>query len=218
MKRVAVIGLGQFGTHLARMLAKMDVEVLVMDQNEERVAAIQNDVHRAIIGDARSQEILQSVLASDVDEAVVGLGETTIEPSILCVLNLKRLGVKLIRSTARNDDHASILTAVGAHEVIFPERDTAERIARRVANPDLRDMFSLTEDYRIMEITAPAKLAGKTLAQANLTREFDLLVLAVRDPGSPTFRYLPRADTTIHPGEVLMVLGRELDLARFAGL
>jgi trk system potassium uptake protein TrkA len=218
VKQVAVIGLGQFGTHVARTLVKMGCEVLVLDMDDERVAAVTDDVHRAIIGDARDLKTLEAVLNDAIDEAIVALGESNIEPSILCVLHLRKIGVPHIRSTARNDDHAMILRAVGAAEVIFPERDTAERIARLVANPDLRDMFPLSGDYRIIELVAPKKLVGHPLADVNLRKEYDLLILAVRDPGQQEFRYLPRADTVIHDGEVLMVLGRELDLARFASM
>jgi trk system potassium uptake protein len=218
MRQVAVIGLGQFGMHLSRTLVKMGCEVVSIDTNERRVDEVRDDVHRAIIGDARDVEMLEGALSSRIDEAIIALGEGSIEPSILCALNLRRLGVKHVVSTARNDDHATILKAVGAHEVIFPERDTAERVARHIANPDLRDMFSLDDDYRIMEIVAPDALHGKTLAEVNIRRDYDLLVLAVREAGQARFQFLPSATTVIKPEEVLMVLGRELDLARFAGM
>jgi trk system potassium uptake protein TrkA len=218
LRQVCVLGLGQFGMHLARTLVKMGCEVLAIDINEERVDMIRDDVHRAIIGDVRSFNTLNNVISDTIDAAVVALGETSIEPSILCTLNLRKIGVKSIASTARNDDHAQILRAVGATEVIFPERDTAERTARRIANPGLRDMFPLADDYRILEIDAPRSLHGKTLAELDLRRQYELLVLAVRDPGSERFQFLPAADARIRPGQVLMVLGRELDLARFAAL
>ncbi len=217
MKQVVVIGLGQFGTHLARALVKMGCEVLAIDINEARVESVRDDVHRALIGDARDFEMLSSVVTPSVDDAVICLGETNLEPSILCALALKRIGLKSIRSTAANDDHAQILAAVGATETIFPERDAAERTARRVANPDIRDMFSLSEDFRIMEVAAPRRTHGKTLAALDLRAKFDLLVLAVRSPGEEHFRFLPAADKVIQPHETLMVFGRELDLARFAG-
>lgn len=218
MRQVVVIGLGQFGMQLARSLVKMNCEVVAIDMNESRVNQVRDDVQRAIIGDARDFDMLASIVSANVDEAVVGLGESSIEPSILCTLHLKRIGVKVILSTARNDDHANILRAVGANEIIFPERETAERTARRIANPDLRDMFSLADDYRIMEIVAPQVLHGKSLASAQLRRDYDLLVLAIRPPDQERFNFLPGADAVIHPNETLMVLGRELDLARFAGL
>ncbi len=101
MKQVAVIGLGQFGMHLARTLVKMGCEVLALDVNEQRVEDVRDDVHRALIGDARDHEMLGGILGPEINEAVVCLGENTIEPSILCTLNLKRIGVQLIRSTAK---------------------------------------------------------------------------------------------------------------------
>jgi trk system potassium uptake protein TrkA len=216
MRQVCVIGLGQFGSHLARTLVKLGCEVLAIDSEERRVDAIRDDVHRALIGDARDYQMLASVITPSVDEAVICLGEKNLEPSILCALNLRRIGVKTIRSTATNDDHAQILEAVGATETIFPERDAAERLARRVANPDIRDMFPLAEDFRIMEITAPGRTHGKTLSQLDLRAQFDILVLAIRGERDEHFRFLPPADRVIRPGEVLMVLGRELDLARLA--
>ncbi len=215
MKQVCVLGLGQFGTQLARSLVRMGCEVLAIDLREDRIQAIRDDVHQAVIGDVRKYRVLASVIPADIDEAVIALGERSIEPSILCTLHLKRIGVRHIRSTALNDDHAEILRSVGVGEIIFPERETAERTARRVANPGLLDMFPLAEDYRIMEVEAPESLHGKTLAASNLRARYDLLVLAVRDRGDEHFRFLPAADWPIKPGQHMMVMGRELDLARF---
>jgi trk system potassium uptake protein TrkA len=216
MRQVCVIGLGQFGSHLARTLVKLGCEVLTIDNDEERINEIRDDVHRALIGDARNYQMLSGVLAPTVEEAVICLGAGSLEPSILCALNLKRIGIRSIRSTAANDDHAQILAAVGATETIFPERDSAVRTARRVANPNIRDMFPLAEDYRIMEIDAPAQTHGKTLAALDLRAKFDILILAARTAEDPHFHFLPPADKVIRPGEILMVLGRELDLVRFA--
>jgi len=218
MKQVCVIGLGHFGTHLAQTLVRMGCEVLVIDAEEERVQAVRDDVHRAIIGDVRNYRMLASVITPSVTDAVIALGQTTIEPSILCTVNLKRLGVTNIRSTANSDDHAQILLAVGATEVIFPERETAERAARRIASPGLLDMFPLAEDYRIMEVMAPESVTGKTLGELNLRAAYDLLVLAVRDKDDVHYRFMPTADTVIRSGEIMMVMGRELDLARFVAL
>jgi trk system potassium uptake protein TrkA len=216
MRQVCVIGLGQFGIHLARSLAKMGCEVLAVDRDEKRVEEIRDDVHRALIGDARNYHMLATVLTPSIEDAVICLGAASLEPSILCTLNLKRIGIRSIRSTAANDDHAQILTAVGATEVIFPERDSAVRTARRVANPDIRDMFPLAEDYRIMEVDAPRRAHGRSLGALDLRAKFNILILASRNADDPHFHFLPPADKVIRPGEILMVLGRELDLVRFA--
>lgn len=214
--QVCVIGLGQFGTHLARALVKLKCEVLAIDISERRVDGVRDDVHRALIGDARDFNLLSSVLTPSVDDVVICLGERNLEPSILCALNLKRIGLKSIRSTAANDDHAEILRAVGATEIIFPERDAADRLGRRISDPDIRDMFPLSGDHRIMEMAAPGQAIGKSLAELDLRRQFDVLVLAVRPPGGREFAFLPPPDEVIRKGETLMVLGRELDLARLA--
>lgn len=218
MKQVCVIGLGQFGSHLARTLSKMDCEVLAIDIDEHRVEGVRDEVHRALIGDARNFQMLSRVVTAEVPEAVICLGEKNLEASILCALHLKRIGIASIRSTATNDDHARILLAVGATEVIFPERDTATLMARRIAYPDLRDMFSLAEDYRIMEIVAPQRTHGKSLAALNLRKVYDMIILAVKEPGQEYFRFLPAASYVIRPDSILMALGRELDLVRFAGM
>ncbi len=216
MKQVCVVGLGQFGTHIARTLVLQGCEVLVIDQNERRVERVRDDVQRALIGDARDYELLASTISNSLDEAVVCLGEGSIEPSILCTLHLKQLGVAHIRSTARNDDHARILESVGANRVIFPERESAERTARQIANPGVIDMFPLSEDFRILELEAPASLVGKTLIELDLRRKSNLMVLAVRGPGAGNYQYLPAAEERVRAGETLMVLGRELDLVRLA--
>ena len=121
MRQVAVIGLGQFGTHLARSLTQMHCEVMAIDMSEARVAELRDDVHRAVIGDARDMEVLQALITSSVDEAVVSLGES-MEASILCTLHLSQIGVKRIRTKAVNEDHALILTA--QHPSVNPQTTT----------------------------------------------------------------------------------------------
>jgi trk system potassium uptake protein TrkA len=217
VKQIVVIGLGQFGTHLARELSKQHCEVLALDSNESRVAELRDDVHRALICDAKNLETLRSVLPSSVDEAVVSMGES-IEASILCTLHLSQIGVKKIRAKAINEDHALILRAVGAHEVIFPERETADRTARRIAHPNLMDYFPFAEDYRIMEIVTPRSMAGRTLQESEVRGSYRLIVLAIKAGLTGEYRFMPEANDVLHPGDVLVVLGREIDLARFSVL
>jgi len=217
MRQIVVIGLGQFGGHLAQRLGEFNCEVLAIDFNERRVAEIRDKVQRAIIADARNMDMLQSVVSPSVDEVVVSLGES-MESSILCTLHLSRIGIQRIRSKAINEDHASILKAVGATETIFPERDTAERTARRIAHPHLLDYFPFAEDYRIMEIVTPTSLAGASLSKSGLRQKYSLLVLAIRNPESGAYQFMPGADALLKPNDVLIVFGREVDLARLSAL
>jgi len=212
-KQVVVIGLGQFGTHLARKLSELKCEVLALDRREALVAELRDEVHRAIVGDAKSLDTLQSILTPSIDEAVVSLGES-MEASILCTLHLGQIGVKHIRAKAVNEDHARILRAVGAHEVIFPERETAERTATRIAFPSLLDYFPLAGEYRIMEIATPDHLAGKTLKESDLRSVYRLLVLAIKKGGREEYDFMPDPTDVLADDDVLVVLGREVDLAR----
>lgn len=217
MKQVVVIGLGQFGSHLSRQLSHMNCEVLAMDRDEEAVSAVRDEVQQAVICDARNFDALNAVVTSNVDEAIVSLGES-MEPSIICTLHLSQIGVKQIRAKSVSEDHATILKAVGAHEVIFPERETAERTARRVAYPTLLDYFPFHEDHRIMEVALPKALAGKTLGESDLRKEFDLLVLAKKSAQSGEFSFMPSADDVLHASDILIVLGREVNLVRLSVL
>jgi trk system potassium uptake protein TrkA len=203
--------------HCARRLVKMGCEVLALDNDEERVHQIQDDVQRVKIGDARDRETLEAVLTDAVDEVVVSLGES-IEASILSTLHLHQIGVKSIRTKAINEDHATILKAVGATEVFFPEQETAERMARRIAHPHLLDFFPFAEDYRIMEIVAPSHFAGKTLVESGLRSEYNLLALAIKNGVTEQFNFMPGADAVIRAGDILIVLGQEFNLARLSAM
>lgn len=219
MKQVTVIGLGQFGSHLAKQLAgpPLNCEVLAVDSSERRVAELRDHVQQAVICDARDLSALKSIVSASCDEAIVSLGES-MEPSILCTLHLHQIGVKKIRCKAVSEDHALILRSIGAHEIIFPERETAERTARRVAYPSLVDYFPFEEDHRIMEIQLPNKLDGKRLAETGLRSDYQLLVLATKRADTGAFRFIPGADDVVREGDILIVLGREVNLARLLAM
>ncbi|MFH1748822.1 MAG: TrkA family potassium uptake protein [Planctomycetota bacterium] len=217
MKQMVVIGLGQFGAHLARQLTAQHCEVLAVDIDDSRVAELRDEVHRGLIGDARNMKTLEMAIMSTVDEVAVCLGDH-MEPSILCTLHLTELGVKRILATAINQDHANILQRVGAHEVIFPDLETAERTARRMANPHLLDYFPFAEEYRIMEIMVPRSLTGKALHDSGMRHAYKLLLLAIKDGGTGEYHFMPDAECVLGDGDLLFLLGREMDLARFSVL
>lgn len=217
MKQVVVIGLGLFGRHLARELVKQGCEVLVLDRSEDRIAEISDEVHRALIGDARKTDVLRASVPDNVDEAVVCLS-SSLETSILCTAHLADLGIKSIRAKAVNEDHASILLRVGATETLYPERETAERAARRIAQPILRDFFPFAEEYRIMEIVTPRSLVGQTVVGAELRSKHELIALAIKSEHGEKYHFMPGADDVLNEGDLLILFGREMDLARFSAM
>lgn len=211
-KRICVVGLGQFGSELATELAKY-FEVLAIDMNEARVQAIADSVQRALIMDARDYSTLSSFVNEDFSEAVVSLGES-MEASILCTLHLKKIGVKVIRGKAVSEDHATILRAVGATETIFPERETAQRIAAQMVNPNLLDFIPLSEDFEVMDLAPPDAFNGISLQDLSLRDRFGVFVIAVKELVPPNFVFLPGPEFVIKPSDILVVIGRHGDLTR----
>jgi len=211
-KLICVVGLGQFGNALARALA-VECDVLAVDTSEERVNAIADDVQRAIVGDAREFSVLKQVVNSEFDEAVVSLGES-LEASILCTLHLKRLGLKSIRAKAVSEEHATILHAIGANETIFPERETARRVAAQIINPNLLDFIPLAEDFEVMNVAPPDSFYGRTLQELNVREKFGVFVIAVKELIPERFEFLPGPDFVIKPSDILVLIGREADLLK----
>lgn len=211
-KLICVIGLGQFGSELARELAHR-CEVLALDNNEDRVNAITDSVQRAMIVDARDFTGLSSLVRDDFDEAIVSLGES-MEASVLCTLHLKKIGLNTIRAKAVSEDHASILRAVGASETIFPERETARRVAAQIVNPNLLDFVPLGEDFEVMDVGVPDAFIGKSLLNLKLRERFGVFVIAVKELIPPKFVFLPGPDFVIKPSDVLVMIGKEADLVR----
>jgi trk system potassium uptake protein TrkA len=209
-KHICVIGLGEFGTELAKELSRQ-CEVLALDRDENRVNVIVDYVQRALILDVRDFAGLSSVVTTDFDEAIVSIGED-LEASILCTLHLRKIGVRSIQAKAKTEDHAAILRSVGATEVIFPERETARRVAAKIINPNLLDFVPLEADYRVMDVAPPDAFYGSSLEELNLRKRFGIFVIAVRELVPPRFVFLPDPSFVIKPSDVLVVIGRERDL------
>lgn len=211
-KRICIVGLGQFGSSLARALAK-ESDVLALDSHEDRVNQIAEEVQRALIIDARDSQSLRLVVDPDFDEAVVSLGKS-VEASILCTLHLKNIGLKSIRAKAVSEDHADILRAIGATETIFPERETALRIAAQILNPNLLDFVPLAEDFEVMDVAPPDAFHGHTLQELNIRDRFGVYAIAVKELVPEKFVFLPGPDFVIKPSDILVLIGRHEDLRR----
>jgi trk system potassium uptake protein TrkA len=211
-KQICVIGLGHFGAGLARSLAR-HCEVLALDSDITRVNSMAEDVQRALCLDARDYLALASVVSSAFDEAVVSIGGS-LEASILCTLHLKRIGIPVIRAKANSTDHAEILRSVGAQHIVFPERETAERLALQMLNPNLLDFIPLAKDYRVMDIAAPGGFWGRSLLSLQIRNRFGLFVIAIKKHDGETFEFLPGPGHIITQDDVLVMIGRESDILR----
>ena len=212
MKSIAVIGLGQFGEHLATSLSKHGAHIIAIDTDQEKVNKISDEVAHAYVADARDKEVLETLIPKDIDAVVVSLGEE-IEPSILCTLHLTNLGIKKIVVKAVSDDHGSILKAIGAHEIVFPERDMAEKTARNLIERNMADLLTLTEEYSIKDIEPLHEFIGKSLIELDLRNRYKIYVIALKDRHDPEkITILPYGDTKIQHNHILTVIGKDEDI------
>ncbi len=209
-KQICVIGLGQFGSELALSAAKT-CEVLALDKDQDRVNAIADEIDRALIADAKDLAVIRSLISPDIDAVVVSLGES-VEAGILCTLHLHKLGVKRIYAKAISEEHAEVLTAVGATDIIFPERETARRLAAGIVNPNFVDFIPLADGYDVMEIVAPESFNGKSLEVLDVRKRYGVLIVAIVRRQPKSFVLVPEPNFVINPGDKLVVVGRGVDV------
>jgi trk system potassium uptake protein len=212
MKQFVVVGLGNFGFTVATRLAQIGHQVLAADSNATRIEHIKDHVTQAVVIDAKDKNALAEVVSDAVDAAVVGLGDS-VEASLLCVLYLKELGVKRIIAKASSDDHGRILESIGTSEVIYPERNSALRLAEKLNAPtSVIDYIELSPEYSIIDVATPDDFVGKSLKQLQLPKKQGILVIAVRSVMKNGIKLLPPADYLFEPDSIMTVIGRYEDL------
>ncbi len=217
MTKFAVIGLGSFGLNIARSLYERGHEVLAIDKDREKIELAKSFSSQAVLMDSADKESLEAVGIKDMDIVVVSLGPE-MEASILTVLHLHELGIKRIVAKALTEDHAKILEAVGATEVIYPEKDMAIRTALRLTNPNVLECLPLMSGVSIQEIAPPEKFIGKSLKQLDLRNKYGVQVIAIRELVPERTIYIPRADFVIKDSDVLIVMGEERQLEKLISL
>ena len=204
MKSFIVIGLGRFGSEVARSLSKQGCEVLAMDIHSEHVQQLSDDVTQAVVGDARDKGVLSALDVKSFDCGIVAIGDSLAD-SVLATMNLKELDVPYVICKAYDDTHAQVLKKLGADRVVIPEKENAVRLAKSLSSANVLDYIELSEDYGIIEIPAPAPWQGKSLIELNVRAKLGVNILAVKRDGD--IQVSPSADFRISKGDVLVVLG-----------
>ena len=211
MESYAVIGLGRFGYSIAQELMAAGCEVLAIDLDEELVQRISDSVTDAVVADARDEQVLHSLGIRNYDCGVVAIGDD-VAASILITLLLKEAGVAKVVCKASDEIHKKALLKVGADRVVIPEKEMAGRIARGLATPNVMDYIELSNQFAIVERRAPESWIGKSLKELNVRSKYGLSIIAFRRDREMIVS--PDPNAPILPGDVLIVLGQEDDLAR----
>jgi trk system potassium uptake protein len=213
-KEVVVIGLGRFGGGLAATLVGMGHEVLGIDADERIVQELSGVLTHVVQADSTSEEAMRQLGVADFSTAVVAIG-TDLEASILTTGVLVDIGVGRIVAKAVTAPHGRILERLGAHKVVFPERDMGIRVAHSLAGSIL-DYFELDPGFALVESTAPRELVGKTLAAAEVRKRYGVTVVCVK-PSGGSFTYAT-PDTVVEEGDVLVVAGEKARAEGFGEL
>ncbi len=220
MKKFAVLGLGQFAMTIARRLSENGAEVLVADLDSDIVDQMKDVVGLALKMDSTDHQALLAQGVNKVDAAIVGMGDN-FEMSVLTTFALKHIGVGRIIAKVSNDVHGRILSQIGADEIIWPEQESAMRLANRLLKPTIIDSLELAEGHSIAQVTAPKRLVGKTLRAIDPRNKYKINIVALKRPipgkkDQYAINDVPSADDTLQEGDLLFVVGADKDIADFS--
>ena len=215
MGRYAVIGLGKFGATVVRSLHERGHEVVAIDRDRPRVQDVRDSCTQAIEANCTDQDTLLALGLQDADAVVVSLGEQ-MDASILVTLYLKELGLKEIVVKAVSEDHGKILHLIGATEIVHPERDTARRVARGLGLRSIVEYLPLAADSSLVEVQVPAEFLGKTLAELEIRKRYQVLVVAIKRGEGLVIA--TGGDERLVAGDILVLIGKDSDLDKVGRL
>ncbi|WP_297790035.1 TrkA family potassium uptake protein [uncultured Anaerococcus sp.] len=203
-KNVIVLGLGRFGYAVATKLFEKGIYVTAVDSNYKKVEKIANFVSSAAQGDITEELAMKSLGISNYDVAVIATG-TDIEASIEATLICKDCGVEKVIAKATSQSHARILKKIGADQIVYPELDTGERLARSIAGSNLLELVQFSNDFSLIEIKAHEDWVGKTLIELDFRKSYKMNVVAFERNGAMIMDIDP--NLKIQEEDVLVLIG-----------
>lgn len=206
MRQIAIIGLGNFGYYLGRELYSKGFDVIGLDVQPEIVQKVKNEISEAVVADSTDKDTLMALGIGQVDLAVVAIG-TNMLASIITTFHLKEMGIKRVIAKALSEAHGQILSRIGANEILFPEKDLAHSLARRIQNPNMLEYLPSIQDYGIFELIHPRKISGKALRELDLINQYGVQVIAIRSGAEKELTFIPRADYIVKENDVMILLG-----------
>lgn len=214
-KRFVVVGLGSFGSTVAKSLADAGHEVIAIDLDEDLVDRIAPQVAKAVVGDATDMETLQRLGVGSADAAVVSTGND-LTASILSALAMNDLNVRELYAKVVSTDHARVMHRIGVTETIFPERDSAAALAKRMGGNALLKYVALGAGFSIQEMGVPESWCGKTIRELALRQNHEVTIVAVHDVLQDKISASPDPDSVLRDSDTLLLAGTDESLARVA--
>ncbi len=215
MKQFAVIGLGRFGSSVAKTLTQMGYEVLGIDIDEDVVNNMADALTSAVKADILDEQALKALGIRNFDAVIVAIGKE-MQASILVTVILKEMGVQEVVAKARTELHGRVLERVGADKVVFPERDMGEKVAKALVSKNIMDQIALSPEYSLVEMAAPTVFINKTLEKSGARQKYGVSILAIRRGAEVIIS--PQAGDVVRGGDILVVIGKDAQLRKFEAL
>ncbi|MEG2453398.1 MAG: TrkA family potassium uptake protein [Clostridia bacterium] len=208
-RQFAVLGLGRFGYSVAKTLFEKGVEILAVDEKEDAVLRVRDFVTYSAVADVSDERTLSALGIENFDVVIIAIGND-LEASVLATLACKELGVKKVIAKAQSLKHKSVLERVGADEVLIPEMEMGEKLATRLANPLLHDIMFVSREYSIIETRLPQAWKGKSLAELELRKKYELNVIGIERGGNVIVNLA--AEAPFEDGDTLIIGGNRENL------
>lgn len=209
MKSVLVVGMGRFGSHLAKKMSELGNDVMVVDKNAVLIEQLSHFFTDSYIGDCTNEAVLSALGVKNFDLCFVTMGED-FQSSLVITSLLKKLGAKSVIAKANQDIQADILFKIGADEVIYPEKEISEKLAVRYNADNIFDYIQLTSEYSIYEIAVLKEWVGSTIQEIDVRKKYKVNIIAVKDGNA--LQPIPGADYVFKRGDHVVVIGKSSDV------
>ncbi|MDR2426940.1 MAG: TrkA family potassium uptake protein [Endomicrobium sp.] len=223
-KQFGVIGLGTFGSNVAKELAKKNMQVLAIDNDMDAVNKISQFVTQSLAVDATDEKAMKNTGIADCDTVIVSIGES-VETSILATLIVKELGVKNIIVKCSSQWHSKVAVKIGADKVVYPEFEMAKKLVENIVSPNILEQIELSKNYNLIELVAPKEFWGSTIKDSGIRNNYRINIIAIRrripmvdDEGNAAIKeeinMLPSADDEIMQNDTLVIIGSKEDITK----
>ncbi len=213
MKSILVIGMGRLGRHLASTMIDLGNEVMVIDKDPEVIESLSPVHGDANIGDCTNENVIKALGVDNFDICFVTI-DSDFQSSLVVTSLLKTYGANLVVSTAKRDIQADLLKKIGADEVVYPEREIAEKLAVRYNSSNIFDFIKLTPEYAIYEIPAPAVWTGKTISNLGVRQHYKVNIIAIKQGN--TLNTMPGPDYIFKSDDHVIVIGKAGDVFKLS--
>jgi trk system potassium uptake protein TrkA len=222
--KFAVIGLGLLGTGIARALANRGAEVLAIDNDNQKVEDIKEEVAHAVQMDSTDDRALRAQNLQDMDAVVVAIGHN-FEGLLLTTVLLNDIGVKRIITRISSKHQRMILEKIGIKEMFSPDEEVGKTVAEKLIHPDVKSFLPLPDDYEIIEIKTPKRVANKSIHEISLRERYNLNLITIKRQFQEEVQGemlpvehiigVPKSDTVLLASDVIILLGKSYDVDRF---